>query len=190
MQTVKEIVQSLVDDRLVSCEKIGTSNYYWSFPSSAAITRTTLIDKLEKENASLKHACERLEAEIQESSKGKDLTPEREELMQRLLELKEESKGLDRQLEEHADRDPAVIEALKKQVALAQQDCNRWVGMLLSLVRIACWWTSLLFILFLLFSLFVDNIFSVQSYVVDKFGLGKGEFLENFDLPADLDYVQ
>lgn len=35
MQSVKEVVQSLVDDRLVSMEKIGTSNYFWCFPSAA-----------------------------------------------------------------------------------------------------------------------------------------------------------
>lgn len=32
MQSVKEVVQSLVDDHLVESEKIGTSNYFWSFP--------------------------------------------------------------------------------------------------------------------------------------------------------------
>lgn len=37
-QTVKEILQSLVDDRLVNAEKIGTSKYYWSFPSTALQT--------------------------------------------------------------------------------------------------------------------------------------------------------
>ena len=35
MQSVKEVLQSLVDDNLVTCEKIGTSNYFWSFPSTA-----------------------------------------------------------------------------------------------------------------------------------------------------------
>ncbi|KAG5460541.1 MAG: Mnd1 family-domain-containing protein [Olpidium bornovanus] len=34
-QSVKEALQSLVDDNLVTMEKIGTSNYYWSFPSTA-----------------------------------------------------------------------------------------------------------------------------------------------------------
>lgn len=34
-QSVKEVLQSLVDDDLVMFEKIGTSNYYWSFPSTA-----------------------------------------------------------------------------------------------------------------------------------------------------------
>lgn len=32
-QSVKDVLQSLVDDGLVTVEKIGTSNYYWSFPS-------------------------------------------------------------------------------------------------------------------------------------------------------------
>jgi len=34
--SVKEILQSLVDDALVDAERIGTSNYFWAFPSKAA----------------------------------------------------------------------------------------------------------------------------------------------------------
>ena len=37
-QTVKEVLLGLVSDRLVNCEKIGISNYFWSFPSTAAQT--------------------------------------------------------------------------------------------------------------------------------------------------------
>lgn len=33
-QAVKDVLQSLVDDGLVTVEKIGTSNFYWSFPSA------------------------------------------------------------------------------------------------------------------------------------------------------------
>jgi len=33
---VREVVQSLVDERLVDTEKIGSSVYYWAFPSKAA----------------------------------------------------------------------------------------------------------------------------------------------------------
>lgn len=32
-QTIKDVVQSLVDDGLVELEKIGSANYFWSFPS-------------------------------------------------------------------------------------------------------------------------------------------------------------
>jgi len=34
--SVKEILQSLVDDALVDTERIGTSNYFWAFPSKAS----------------------------------------------------------------------------------------------------------------------------------------------------------
>ena len=43
MQSVKEVLQSLVDDNLVCFEKIGTSNYFWSFPSTALQTVSLAI---------------------------------------------------------------------------------------------------------------------------------------------------
>jgi len=36
--SVKEVLQSLVDDSLVDTEKIGTSVYFWSYPSKAMHT--------------------------------------------------------------------------------------------------------------------------------------------------------
>jgi hypothetical protein len=35
MQSVKEVLQSLVGDDLVDSDKIGSSVYFWSFPSKA-----------------------------------------------------------------------------------------------------------------------------------------------------------
>lgn len=32
VQSVKDVVQNLVDDGLVDTDKIGTSVYFWSFP--------------------------------------------------------------------------------------------------------------------------------------------------------------
>lgn len=34
-QSVKEVIQGLVDDELVSSDRIGSSNYFWAFPSAA-----------------------------------------------------------------------------------------------------------------------------------------------------------
>jgi hypothetical protein len=36
LQSVKEVVQSLVDDAMVDSDKIGTSIYFWAFPSKAS----------------------------------------------------------------------------------------------------------------------------------------------------------
>jgi hypothetical protein len=50
--SVKEVLQSLVDDGMVDCERIGTSNYYWAFPSKALHARKR---KLEALNSQVSH---------------------------------------------------------------------------------------------------------------------------------------
>ena len=35
-QSVKDVLQSLVDDAMVDTDRIGTSNYFWALPSKAA----------------------------------------------------------------------------------------------------------------------------------------------------------
>jgi hypothetical protein len=37
-QSVKDVLQSLVDDDMVSTDKIGIQNFYWSFPSQVQIS--------------------------------------------------------------------------------------------------------------------------------------------------------
>lgn len=44
--SVKEVLQSLVDDGMVDCERIGTSNYYWAFPSKALHARKRKLEAL------------------------------------------------------------------------------------------------------------------------------------------------
>lgn len=65
--TVKDVLQSLVDDNMVDCEKVGTSNYFWAFPSKALHARKRKLEELQKQ-VSLKTwteyiVCERLRAE-------------------------------------------------------------------------------------------------------------------------------
>ena len=43
---VKEIVQGLVDDNMVDTERIGTSNYFWAFPSKAMNAVSFLMKNL------------------------------------------------------------------------------------------------------------------------------------------------
>jgi Fe2+ or Zn2+ uptake regulation protein len=49
IQTIKDILTSLVDDGLVESEKIGTSVYFWALPSRALQKRQDAIRKLEND---------------------------------------------------------------------------------------------------------------------------------------------
>uniref|UniRef100_A0A8C7E9C2 Meiotic nuclear divisions 1 n=1 Tax=Nothoprocta perdicaria TaxID=30464 RepID=A0A8C7E9C2_NOTPE len=45
--SVKEILQSLVDDGMVDTDRIGTSNYFWAFPSKALHARKRKLEELQ-----------------------------------------------------------------------------------------------------------------------------------------------
>lgn len=43
--------QALVDDGLVDMDKIGSSNFFWSFPSKVVVTRQNIVDSLTRDIA-------------------------------------------------------------------------------------------------------------------------------------------
>ncbi|KAI4380382.1 hypothetical protein MLD38_006580 [Melastoma candidum] len=58
-QSVKDVVQSMVDDDLVSEDKIGTSVYFWSLPTCAGNQLRNVRRKLESDiQASKKRLAE------------------------------------------------------------------------------------------------------------------------------------
>jgi Fe2+ or Zn2+ uptake regulation protein len=55
-QTVKEVLQSLVDDGKIDSDKIGTSVYFWAFPSKAFNQKKQKLETLRQSSAELKKA--------------------------------------------------------------------------------------------------------------------------------------
>ncbi|XP_059820776.1 meiotic nuclear division protein 1 homolog isoform X2 [Hypanus sabinus] len=48
--SVKEVLQSLVDDAMVDTDRIGTSNYFWAFPSKGLHVRNQKLEKLKRQD--------------------------------------------------------------------------------------------------------------------------------------------
>lgn len=48
-QSVKDVVQSLVDDGEIDTDKIGSSVYFWAFPSKARMAKKHKLEKLSEE---------------------------------------------------------------------------------------------------------------------------------------------
>lgn len=46
LQTVKDMNQSLVDDFLVYSDKIGSANFFWSFPSKCSVDKQNEKERL------------------------------------------------------------------------------------------------------------------------------------------------
>jgi len=63
-QSVKEILQSLVDDGLVSADKIGSSNFFWSFPSQRGAIAQSRLDTVKEVSKSSEGQLVEIQASI------------------------------------------------------------------------------------------------------------------------------
>ncbi|XP_065021853.1 meiotic nuclear division protein 1 homolog isoform X2 [Musa acuminata AAA Group] len=84
-QSVKDVVQSLVDDDLVLKDKIGTSVYFWSLPSCAGNQLRNTRSKLESDLSSSRNRFAELIEQRDNLKKGREESDEREVA---LVELK------------------------------------------------------------------------------------------------------
>lgn len=160
-QAVKDVVQSLVDDGLVDSEKIGTSVYFWSFPSKAVSTRKRKIDELKTKVEDAQKKLKFVDSQLAKAQVGREDSSEREELMSKLSDLERDRDKVLAELEKHKDCDPEVLEEVKKQTLVAKEATNRWT----------------------------DNIFSIKSWVKNKFFIEESVLNKQFGIPEELDYV-
>ena len=150
MQSVKDVLMSLVSDDLVESDKIGSSTYFWSFPSKTINTviicdsfRYFLINFLFCFNSKKIRKIEELKTKINEiKSKSKQLDSElkkyeiddkevetRAQALQELQSLEEKRNQLKARLELLKDCDPDVLQQMKKDCNVSKEAINRWTGM-------------------------------------------------------------
>ncbi|TFL04818.1 meiotic nuclear division protein 1 [Pterulicium gracile] len=125
-QTVKDVLQGLVDDGLVCAEKIGASNFYWSFPSQNGSMMQARLSTLQEAKNNTEQQMREVREEI-EAEKGMRVeSPERTAALQQLLQEKESLAKLDQELRNYAACDPAKVAEKRAAVELAREAAIRW----------------------------------------------------------------
>nr|CAD1839284.1 unnamed protein product [Ananas comosus var. bracteatus] len=164
-QSVKDVVQSLVDDDLVLKDKIGTSVYFWSLPSCAGNQLRSVRNKLESDLSSSRKRFKELIEQRDNLKKGREESDERVAALEELKAVELQHKKLNEELACYADNDPAALEALKNAIEIAHSAANRWT----------------------------DNIFTLQQWCSTTFPQAK-EQLDNMykeaGLTEDFEYLQ
>lgn len=81
--------------------------------------------------------------------------------MKELAEKELLHKEMETELERLKECDPEVLESMKKETLIAREATNRWT----------------------------DNVFTIKSWCVKKFGVEQKTIDKNFGIPEDFDYV-
>ncbi|XP_056647628.1 meiotic nuclear division protein 1 homolog [Diorhabda sublineata] len=160
--SVKDVIKQLVEDGLVDTDKIGTSIYYWAFPSKSLTTRKKQLEKI---TAELEEVTEKLKIidNTLEASKGKEEDEEKcKKVLEEINDKEIELRGLQQELKNYQDNDPEKFADLVKKTQELKDAANRWT----------------------------DNIFAIQSWCEKKFMLEKNVINKQFGIPDDFDYLE
>ncbi|RLN14024.1 hypothetical protein BBJ28_00013638 [Nothophytophthora sp. Chile5] len=115
LQTVKDVNQALVDDALVDCDKIGSGNYFWSFPSKLSQSRRRKLVELEQRQRATQEKLDRVTRSINEQ---KELRTESK--LRRLTEQRAKVEALRSKVQHLAENDPEILGQLERKA--------RWLG--------------------------------------------------------------
>ncbi|KAF8712044.1 hypothetical protein HU200_028876 [Digitaria exilis] len=132
-QSVKDVVQSLVDDDLVLKDKIGTSVYFWSLPSCAGNQLRNTYNKLESDLSNSKSRYLELVEQRDNLKRGREDSEEREAALEELKAVELHHKKLKEELAAYADSDPSALEAMKDAIDVAHSAANRWTDNIFTL---------------------------------------------------------
>ncbi|KAI4901852.1 hypothetical protein NFI96_034599 [Prochilodus magdalenae] len=175
--SVKEVLQSLVDDNMVDSERVGTSNYYWAFPSKALHARKRRLEDLEKQHEEGKQRRMVVQQAVEKAKEGRQDTKERPALQKELQSLKEEREKLRAELEKYKECDPEVVEEMR----LCHITTPAQVRRTLLLKKL---YPDGPYI-----SVFADNVFAIKSWAKRKFGFEDSRLDKAFGIPEDFDYM-
>ena len=148
LQSVHEILNSLVDDDLVKMDKIGTTNWYWSFPSDHATKLEQNWNQCDEALKQLAKELKQLDEDIEnEKSKNKENDAEssaqdRKNAEMALQAAKDENAKVLKELAKLQESNPELQESVAKGVDTMRLAADRWT----------------------------DNLFLVKSWVDKKMG--------------------
>jgi hypothetical protein len=158
--TVKDIVNGLQSEGLIDCEKIGATNWFWSFPSKDAMQRRVKVRGLEEKMQGIENEIVDLEIRKKELLQDRQPTNERVAKLEQLKTLRVQKQELEGKLALAKENDPEMARKLKSEVAIAKAASERWT----------------------------DNTWALMDWMKKTHGLSKHDCQRQLDIKDDFDY--
>lgn len=159
-QSVKDVLQSLVDDNVVKSDKIGSQNIFWRLQSEAAADRLRSYQSLLMRQTNLQEKKGQLERQLESrTSPSYGTDQERAETVQQIEHYKSATEEIENEIrfrEQHGHRH---VQLMKEQLVVASEGATRWG----------------------------DNIYILRSWLRHRFpNICETDINEHFEIPADL----
>ncbi|KAF9012313.1 meiotic nuclear division protein 1 [Cyathus striatus] len=127
-QSVKEVLQSLVNDGLVQSDKIGSSNFFWSFPSQRGSLVQYKLTEMRDTQRGLELQLQELNEMTSSERVARPESDKRSLSLAELSDLRKKLSNLQEELDEYSDSDPEKVKEIQRAVFLAKEAAIRWTG--------------------------------------------------------------
>ncbi|KAF2281009.1 meiotic nuclear division protein 1 [Westerdykella ornata] len=138
---VKDYLQALSDDNKIRVEKIGSGNWYWSFPSDEKKAREAALEKAQDEYNKASAIAADLQAKVDEAGAAREEDSEfpagtggdRKTLITRHAELTKELEVLRKELAAYSEHDPVEMERKSLETRKFRDDAEKYTDHILSM---------------------------------------------------------
>ena len=125
--SIVDVNSSLVDDGLVEKDKIGGSNFFWSFPGKRDRMLQIDHERVLAETEVAKGRIAEAEAKLADAKRGReDEDGERSKKLTKLVELGKKKERLLKELETLKANDPQSLADSEKELKLVREGAERW----------------------------------------------------------------
>ena len=157
---MKEFNQSLVDDNMVYSDKIGSANFFWSFPSKEQADKTNRKEQTQKMITHNKELRDKFNSEFDKGKENRNQDG-REEKMMRFNSIQLDESRYDEILLAGKENDPEEIQKIRDHCSICKAASERWT----------------------------DNVFQMKKYLTKSRGFSGKEADKNLGITAEYDYV-
>jgi hypothetical protein len=131
---VKEYVQAMLDENEIRVEKIGSGNWYWSFPSEDKLRKEEALDRAQTDRDKSVAALAELRQKLDEAEAARKEDEgmlmggdgmSRKDLMERNDLLTEQAEVLKKELASYSGNDPLEVERRKRLVETMKNEAEK-----------------------------------------------------------------
>ncbi|ORY12125.1 meiotic nuclear division protein 1, partial [Clohesyomyces aquaticus] len=138
---VKDYLQSLSDDNKIRVEKIGSGNWYWSFPSDDKKTKEAALEKAQDEYDKASATVAELQAEVEEAGNAREddedmlleAGGDRKTLITKNATLTKELESLRMELAAYSEQDPVEMDKKNEETQRFRNDAEKYTDQILSM---------------------------------------------------------
>ncbi|KAF6000933.1 Meiotic nuclear division protein 1 [Cyanidiococcus yangmingshanensis] len=161
-QSVKDVLQSLVDDDLVNTDKCGVQTIYWCLPSEGIAKRQRRLETLQHQLQEQQGRLDELERQLEQVKQGREENAERTKTLAKLAALETEWRTCQQTLQRYLDCDPEVLAQREAETKALVERANLWT----------------------------DNLHLIRTFVSRQLGIDLEIFDQQFELAPALQYLE